>query len=182
MNTRDIWIFIAIVIVLLLGAWYFLANRQGSPAAVPVQPMSEQDQVRNVVLDFGTRLQTVSLTASKENAAAAIAANYAADVSPALLASWEADPSTAPGRLTSSPWPDHINIQSVTKNQDGTYTVTGEVAEKTSVEEANGGVSDTYPITLMVRNVNGAWLITDVKTGLIQTDGNGNPTTELDKG
>ena len=111
-----------------------------------------------------TRARLVSTLASKDAAAASIVANYSADVSPNLLSVWEQDPAQAPGRQTSSPWPDRIEIGSVAQNPDGSYAVAGNVIEVTSVEEANGGVADSYAMNLTVSNVNGSWLITNVES------------------
>jgi hypothetical protein len=84
---------------------------------------------------------------------------YSSYVTPELLTQWEAAPTSSPGRLTSSPWPDRIDITSVTQNPDGSYMVSGNVAEITSVEETQGGVADTYPVVLTVENRDGQWLI-----------------------
>jgi hypothetical protein len=166
-NTRNTWIAVIIVIIIaVIGGWYLLAhNTAVAPTGETGQASSDETSVRNVVTDFGTKLQMVSISGPSDAAAAAIAANYGADVAPSLLAKWEADPGNAPGRVTSSPWPDRIEIGSVAKNPDGSYAVAGDVIEVTSVQKAQGGVNDTYPISLTVSNVNGAWLITDVTTG-----------------
>jgi hypothetical protein len=64
------------------------------------------------------------------------------------------------GRLTSSPWPDHIDVTAINKNTDGSYTIQGTVAEVTSVEEQTGGTADSYPVTIMLEKRNNIWLIT----------------------
>ena len=171
-NTRNTWIAVIIVIIAaVIGGWYLLS---GAPAAAPAAQNAgtsgNEGQVRAVVTDFGTKLQTVSISGPAATAAAAIAANYGSDVAPSLLASWEADPANAPGRVTSSPWPDRIEIGSVAQNPDGSYAVAGDVIEVTSAQ-AQGGVNDSYPINLTVSNVNGAWLITDVTVGKVNPVG-----------
>ena len=49
--------------------------------------------------------------------------NYSEFVTPELLSKWESDPKNAPGRLVSSPWPDHIEILSVEKRRGITVTL-----------------------------------------------------------
>lgn len=76
--------------------------------------------------------------------------NYGDYVSPALLAKWLNDPLNAPGRLTSSPWPDRIEILSIEPLSEYAYEVEGEIIEITSVEKASGGVAAKRPITFVV--------------------------------
>ena len=65
-----------------------------------------------------------------------------------------ADPESAPGRLTSSPWPDRIEIDNVQAAGTDEYLVTGWVIEKTSADETK------YPVQITVSKVDGSWLIT----------------------
>jgi len=114
---------------------------------------SHEGDVRTTVAQFGNQLNSVSLlspTASEE-----IRSSYGPYVAPELLAQWTEDPSSAPGRLTSSPWPDHIEVDTVVKNEAGAYDVMGRVILKTSTEDAG-----IVPVSLTVANVNGSFLIT----------------------
>ena len=65
---------------------------------------AEEGEVRDLVESFGKTLQTVSLLAP--DAAKEINKRYAEYVSCPLLEKWTSDPSQAPGRTVSSPWPD----------------------------------------------------------------------------
>lgn len=172
-NTRNTWIAVVIVIIaaVIVGGYLLSHNTAVAPSAENTQASGDETQVRGVVTDFGAKLQNVSISGPTATAAAAIAANYGADVAPSLLAKWEANPANAPGRVTSSPWPARIEIGSVAKNPDGSYAVAGDVIEVTSVEAAQGGVNDSYPINLTVSDVNGAWLITDVTVGKVNPIG-----------
>lgn len=123
-----------------------------------VDSQSPEGEIRTLVKNFGERLQIVSLLAP--DAADQIQEQYAAFVSEDLLAAWAADPSSAPGRLTSSPWPDRIEISAVELQPDGSYLVTGSVIEVTSAEEANGGVAAQYPVEITVSQVESQWFIT----------------------
>ncbi|HOQ09731.1 MAG TPA: copper amine oxidase N-terminal domain-containing protein, partial [Syntrophomonadaceae bacterium] len=73
-------------------------------------PDNEQAVVSKLVADFGQRLKNVSLLAPDDVVTKSIKENYAEYVSPELLAQWQKDPANAPGRLTSSPWPERIDI------------------------------------------------------------------------
>lgn len=90
---------------------------------------SDVAQVRITVSGFGDQLQQVPLIAPKDVLAFAMDKYYALYVHPDLLAKWKADPMSAPGRLTSSPWPDRIEVTDVHKNNDGTYTVDGNIVD-----------------------------------------------------
>ena len=94
-------------------------------------PKTEEDEIRNLVWNFGRKLQSVSLLSP--NAAQEIKEQYSDFVSSALLEQWENDTSMAPGRMTSSPWPDHIEITVATKDGSNRYVVTGFVVEVTSM-------------------------------------------------
>ncbi len=151
-----------ILIALLTAACSSLAV----PTQTPVSSIPSDDEaaVRALAESFGQRLQNVSLLALA--AAAQIQEQYRDFVSPELLQQWMADPSHAPGRLTSSPWPDRIEIIKIEQQGEGDYLVTGFVIEITSQEVTSGGVAAQYPVSLTVEKVAGIWLITQyVQTG-----------------
>jgi hypothetical protein len=74
------------------------------------------------------------------------------------------DRSRIPGRITSSPWPESIQIVSVRMLDDTSYTVGGKIILMTS-GLAQGGNAGETPVTLTLKNVNGTWLIDDVVVG-----------------
>lgn len=87
-----------------------------APAATATLPptaiqAAAEPEVSAVVAAFGARLKNVSLLAP--DAAEQIEAQYAGLVSDELIAAWQADPTQAPGRLTSSPWPDRIEVNAI---------------------------------------------------------------------
>lgn len=116
--------------------------------------------VENVVTNFGSMMQLVSVGAPKALAAQAILDNYRDLVSPSLLDMWTANPAEAPGRTVSSPWPDHIEITSVLQISSTTYAVAGNVVELTSDNVAHGGIADKYAATATVAVEGGNWVIT----------------------
>ena len=140
-------------------------NSQGGKQSSSGQSSEAEEQaVRGLAEGFGGQLRNVSLLAPKETVAADMQKYYGDYVAPALLEKWKNDPSSAPGRLTSSPWPDRIEIRSVERLAGDSYEVSGEIVEVTSVE-ASGGAANTRPIVLSVRKIGGRWLIVDAVLG-----------------
>lgn len=68
----------------------------------------------------------------------------------------------AQGRLTSSPWPERIDILNIEKLSESAYKVQGEIIEVTGVEE---GIAAKRPIILTAEKTEGHWLITGVNKG-----------------
>ena len=95
----------------------------------PISDNSEKEYISNLVHEFGTRLQNVSLLAPKEVLERNVRENYADYVSEELIDKWIKDPLEAPGRLTSSPWPDRIEIESIDKISEREYEVKGSIIE-----------------------------------------------------
>jgi hypothetical protein len=123
---------------------------------------SDETAVRNTVTMFGGELRMVPLLSSKESVSEAMEYNYASFVAPELITKWEADPTHSPGRLTSNPYPDHIEITKVNKNSDGTYTVEGKVIERSSSNISSSSNSGSYPVTIKLEKRNSLWLIIQV--------------------
>jgi len=150
------YIIIGLVIVaLIVGGifWY----RQSTPSPAPA---GDEAAVRAVVEGFGKALQTVPLSGSKAAAAEAIKNNYAPFISSDILAFWEGDPAMAPGRRTSSPWPDRIEIIEMKHDDDGAYEVQGKIIEVTSVEVVSGGIAEEISVALKLRKQAAGWIIT----------------------
>ena len=68
--------------------------------------------------EFGSRLKLVSLLAPEDVLRRDIEEHFVDLVTPELLNKWLDDPTAAPGRLTSSPWPECIAVDEV--KLDGT--------------------------------------------------------------
>jgi len=134
-----------------------------TPTVTPTQTTAnnavEEAEIRDLVENFGKRLQTVSLLSP--NAAQEMQKQYSEFVSPALLEMWMSDVSTAPGRIVSSPWPDRIEITTLAKQGSDRYAITGFVVEVTSVEVVNGGAAAKIPVRVVVQKGQGSWLITE---------------------
>lgn len=137
-------------------------REQGQPQ---VTDESDREAVKSLVESFGSRLQSVSLLAPKEILEKSMKENYVDFVSEELLAKWLNDPLNAPGRLTSSPWPDRIEIVSIDKISENVYEVKGKIIEITSEEKTKDGIAASRPITLLVRKIDNRWLIDEVTLG-----------------
>lgn len=145
-------------LLLPLAALALLAACAAPVPPVSPNPTSAPANIAAVVEGFGQRLQLVSLLAP--DAAAQIRSQYADFVAPELLDAWAADPESAPGRLTSSPWPDHIDVASLSIQANGSYAVEGAVVEMTSTGEAG-----RLPVVIVVDEIGGRWLITAYTAG-----------------
>jgi hypothetical protein len=121
---------------------------------------SDEARVRMVVDNLGDNLRQVPLLAPADLLGKGMDLYYGEFVHPDLLAKWKADPLNAPGRLTSSPVPDRIDITGIAKNADGTYTVNAGI-----VEVANGASGpetvDTIPVRFTLTKGPDGWQITD---------------------
>lgn len=152
MKNKNALIIIVAVIAVVCGAT-IIAGVIGTGS---VPQTSGADMASSTVASFGQTLQNVSLLAP--NASSTIATTYAPYVDPALLKQWEANPESAPGRVVSSPWPDHIQITSVTPQGAG-YVVDGNLIFMTSNSAENGGNDGTTPVVIQLLDENGSWMI-----------------------
>ncbi|HQB63444.1 MAG TPA: FeoB-associated Cys-rich membrane protein [Sedimentibacter sp.] len=154
---NQLYIIIA-VIVFLMAAFiiYSIYNKDNSK--------DESKDVIVLVEDFGSTLKNVSLLAPRDLVIEAIEANYSPYVTDELMQSWLAHPRRAPGRTTSSPWPERIEITEVERLSEGEFSVKGRIVEVTS-SEAGGGAAVYRPVELIVRKVGNKWLIDDIRVG-----------------
>lgn len=142
---------------MLIGAYSGKSNKNATN--------EEKAAVAIIVEGFGSKLQIVSLSYSKDIVEKRMQDNYGTLVSQALIKEWISgisDSLNVPGRLTSSPWPDRIEILSTEKLSADEYKVSGKIIEMTSVEKLNGGVAAKRRITLVVRKIENRWIIDDV--------------------
>lgn len=153
-NTQKI-VLAAALIITLAGVAYFSMSPQ-------VATEADLQQVAARVEEFGKRLSFVSLAAEPAEILSALDEHYADLVSKDLLDAWKKDPSKAPGRFASSPWPDRIAVSETIANEDGTITVHGSLIELTSDPESP---PQAYVITALLKKYFGNWLITEFSGG-----------------
>lgn len=130
--------------------------------------INDEEIIKDIVTRFGSKLQNVSLLADKKNVKKAMEENYKEFATESLLEKWIDDPVSAPGRLTSSPWPDRIEIKEIKKSKDNFYQVKGEIIEITSNEKDKDEAESKRNISLILKKVNGKWFIDDVTLGSFQ--------------
>ncbi|MGE5179737.1 MAG: hypothetical protein ACM3PF_11670 [Bacteroidota bacterium] len=150
----------ALAVSLLFPACQRSGDRNAQAPDSAAVARADSVAVRNVVLDFGNRMKLVPLLAPDSAAAAAIRRQYGTLVAPELVRSWTRDPRKAPGRLTSSPWPDRIEIQNIARKSARVFLVDGLIAERTSA-----GAAPPVPVRLAVWKTTGAWRITEYDQG-----------------
>lgn len=123
---------------------------------------NDRSQIKTLIEDFGKVLVNVSLLSPSDLLENDMKKYYSPFLSEELILQWIKDPPEALGRLTSSPWPDHIEVIELKKITADKYEVNGNVIEITSVEAEKGGYFDKYEVNLTVERINTKWLITRV--------------------
>jgi hypothetical protein len=139
---------LALAAIAALGA----LDRPAPDAAVS---NNEDTAIRSVVTALGAHMKEVSLLSP--TAAADMQVQYGSYVTPELLAQWQARPAEAPGRQTSSPWPDRIEITDVSY-KEVSATVRGNVVEVAN-SDVPGAFASMYPVTIGLEKRGNAWLI-----------------------
>jgi hypothetical protein len=150
---------------LLIAGLILLAVTAAAVYYIQRAPNRTRDmaQVSQLVQSFGAYEKSISLQADTELLKSDIQQNYSQFVTDALLQQWRADPKNAPGRLTSSPWPDRIEIDSVSPQGAG-YIVSGRIVMMTST-----GVSGEVPVVLLVMREKDTWKIAVYQEGTAST-------------
>jgi hypothetical protein len=159
MNKKILLILIIILLVIasiVFDLWWQSKSETNKQQA-------DEVAIRSLIDNFGQALKKVSLLSP--TAAQDIEENYKDFLSPALLSQWKDNPSKAVGRITSSPWPDRIEISSVKRFGSGAYDVSGSIIEITNTEEFEGGIAAKRSIDFGVVKFNNLWLITGVVVG-----------------
>lgn len=162
MNKKNLLISFIAVVALIVSGYCYLFRFFHPPLSDFVKDFNEEAVIKTMVEDFGKKLKNVSILSPQ--AAQEMEESYKNFLTPELLAEWKENPGQALGRITSSPWPDRLEISNMRKFGGGAYNVSGKIIEITSQEEANGGVaSTTQELSLSVINMNDKWLISSVK-------------------
>jgi hypothetical protein len=149
----------ALICVAILFATCAISHSWGQ-AWGQVRARDREEAVRMVVDEFGKRLRSVAVLAPREVVVDAMEQAYSAYVAPELLATWKNNPEKAPGKRTSSPSPERIDISAIKNKGRDAYTVIGKVILLTAQERREGGVFQANPVTMIVARRHGKWLIT----------------------
>jgi hypothetical protein len=165
MNANRLVRFIIAGMVLLLaipiGAYFLLrpSGKTGSDS----QNETDINAIYQVVGEFGARLKDVDVVAPKQNIIWAVDFNLKRLITDRLYQEFVQDTSKIPGRNVSSPWPEQIAIVSLQKLDGKSYTVNGKIILMDSSSMTQGGNAGETPVTLTLVEVNGTWLIDDVR-------------------
>jgi hypothetical protein len=141
-----------------------LADRSAVEAVNP-EEIADVKQVTAVVETFGRRLRMVPLLAAETTRSDSMQKYYGGLVTADLIAYWLYSPQDAPGRLVSDPWPDHIEVLTVSAAGGSRYMVTGKIVELTNGARRNGPAAVRRSITLYVKKTDGVWRISNVQLG-----------------
>ena len=126
--------------------------------------------VRDITHQFGEKIQTVSLTSSTSVRNEQLQTAFGDLVTANLLKQWKERSTNVPGKKTSSPWPDHIDISSVIPRSPTRYEVTGYIIYLTSDQALQGGETRREPITVTLEQVGKTWNIVAVETKLTNNE------------
>ena len=154
--------------IAIVGAAILLASSGPghSWAQAPTSGHRTTDQkqaVRTVVTEFGKRLRMVAILAPKEIVAKVMDQEFSAFVAADLLATWKDNPEIAPGKRTSSPSPERIDISAIKASGHDAFLVNGKVILLTAQERREGGIFQANPVTMVVAQQHGKWVITAYK-------------------
>lgn len=159
MKTSSLLGILAVLIVALIGIYAFMMNSGGmsEPQSMSTSSPVMIPEAAQVVKDFGAEMRHVSLLAPAADLKAEMDRRYGPYVAPELLAQWEANPSQALGRETSSPYPARIEIGQQGA-QDDVYVAQGTVIE---MAQTSGGedIVGTYPVEFALKEIDGRWMI-----------------------
>ncbi|HWQ29573.1 MAG TPA: hypothetical protein VN549_01180 [Negativicutes bacterium] len=142
-----------------------VGNDQKDAGAGDKTAVNDEAAVRNIVEDFGKKLQSVSLLAPQDVLEKSMKENYGEFVTQELIEKWISDPEKAPGRLTSSPWPDSIEMLAVERISDNECQVRGKIVEVANAEGSGTKTVAKRPITLDLKKTDGKWLISGAELG-----------------
>jgi hypothetical protein len=121
----------------------------------------EEAAVRLIVEGFGQRMQNVELLSGEVQSQ--IRDQYGSFASEDMIEEWLEEPSRAPGREVSSPWPARIEIFTIEEEGVDTYRVHAWV-KYVDAQDGPGEASAEQPISLLVAYQGGAWVITNYAT------------------
>ena len=164
MKKTLVFVFFLLLSISLVGCTGAQLKQGGEPRnQAPETLNNDEAAVNSIAQNFGKKLQLVSLLGPGEVLEKSMQENYGEFVSPALLEQWLENPASAPGRLTSSPWPDHIEIISTEKISEKLFEVKGEIIEIANL--GNNEIAAKRPINLAVEKIDGKWLINNAIIG-----------------
>lgn len=146
------YIIIGVIVILMAAFIIYSINNDNTS-------IDDKDDAIKLVEEFGGTLKNVSLLAPRDVVIKSIKDNYSPYVTEELLHKWINNPRIAPGRISSSPWPDRIEITEIEGLSEGEFSIKGRIVEVTSTEIEGGGAAVFRPIDLILRKTGNKWLI-----------------------
>ena len=146
-----------ISILLIVFAGLAGCERKQTPDASEAVNCSDP-RAKAIAEQLGRQLKQVSLTAPDSLIRKELRDSYGPFVTIELMDHWLEQPSHAPGRAVSSPWPDRIDVASVKAENESTCVVDGQIAYVTSAEQAPGAAFERVPVTLRIVK-NNTWRV-----------------------
>jgi hypothetical protein len=156
------WTTLLLILAAVCGASCKAPPAAPSQTAAPAPPIGSKfvpEPVREIVERFGQRLRNVSVLGPPQVVRESIRREYGELVTPDLLQSWLENPRSAPGRLTSSPWPGRIEIIRIREQRPDRSEVYGEIIEVTNAP-ADSPVR-RIPVWIELRRVEDRWRIAE---------------------
>ncbi|HEY1041448.1 MAG TPA: hypothetical protein VGE63_01850 [Candidatus Paceibacterota bacterium] len=154
-----------VVAVVLLGLVTVLDRSLSHKVAQTTEQADATMEITKLVAEFGNHLKNVPTTANPALIPPLVDQEYRPYITDALYDRWMNDPMSVPGRATSSPWPDRMEVKDIKPAGDH-YEVVADVVEVTSVEAANGGAAVRSTVYLTVVQVDGVWKIAEYQTSM----------------
>ena len=118
---------------------------------------TEYENIMNFVESFGQKLKYVSLQSEDEQIDEDIKNYYSNYLTSELLNKWLNNHEIVLGRLSSSPWPEKIEVLSILELTRDSYILKGNLIEVTSTD-----LTQKAGISLIIKKVNGSWLIDNI--------------------
>ncbi len=138
------------------------ADQKSNNQIDQVNETEDTEKVESLVANFGQKLKMVSVLAPEDILIESIEEHYSEFISPGLLEKWKENPQSVPGRFTSSPWPERIEILSTNRISKDKYEVEGEIIEVTSSDMSSEEAASKIPVVLTIIKNNEKWVIDDV--------------------
>lgn len=168
---------VSLSILLAAAALGAACDQRAADERAATTAVCDESAARTVVERLGERLQQVSLLAPDSIVVTELRRAYESLVTPELLGAWMRNPSRAPGRDVSSPWPERIEIRSVEQSGAGACRIDGEVIYATSADTA----AARSAVTIEVRDADG-WRISAWEASPPAGDASPTDTVSADDG
>jgi beta-lactamase regulating signal transducer with metallopeptidase domain len=137
---------VVIIAVLVVGSIVTYGSNQPKPITA-----EEKTEITTLLNNFADTFTKVVLIDPEDQVISEIKQYYSPYLTDNLLAKWEFDPSEALGRVTSSPWPDQIEIISMDKLDGQTVKVKGYILWVSSGGVGKLEIDDKVPAQFIVK-------------------------------